>query len=144
MAEVKNTAAHESPKTQRMIRLDIYVKKHPSITHEEFHERWSTVHGSLVKGWLAEKGIYRYTQFHSPPELTSASLGIHDDAKILDFDGHAEVVVPNIDVLRQLVKDNFFADHATPDQEAITDMGSVMRSIGYEEVHIENGKAVEV
>jgi hypothetical protein len=69
-----------------------------------------------VKGWLAEKGIYRYTQVRH-------SLSI---------------------MLRKLVEDNFFADRATPDQEAITDMGSVMRSIGYEEIHVENGKAVEV
>jgi hypothetical protein len=76
--------------------------------------------------------------------MSAQSLGIHDDAKILDFDGHAEVVVPSIEVLKKLVEDNFFADSATPDQEAITDMGSVMRSIGYEEIHVENGKAVEV
>lgn len=118
------------------------------------------MHGSLIKGWLAEKGIYRYTQvwhfppvcllqpnriqYHSPPEISAQSLGIHDDAKILDFDGHAEIVVPNIEVLRKLVEDNFFAESATPDQEAITDMGSVVRSIGYEEVHVKDGKAVEV
>lgn len=65
---------------QSMVRLDIYVKRHPSLSSTEFHEfvdtflvidsyqltrnyrRWSKVHGTLVKGWLAEKGIYRYTQ----------------------------------------------------------------------------------
>jgi hypothetical protein len=76
--------------------------------------------------------------------MSAQSLGIHDNAKILDFDGHAKVVVPSIEVLKKLVEDNFFADSATPDQEAITDMGSVMRSIRYEEIHVENGKAVEV
>jgi hypothetical protein len=42
------------------------------------------------------------------------------------------------------VEDNFFAESATPDQEAITDMGSVVRSIGYEEVHVRDGKTVDV
>jgi len=83
-------------------------------------------------------------QYHFPPEMSAQSLGIHDNAKILDFDGHAEIVFLNIEVLKKLVKDNFFAEAATPDQEAITDMGSVMRSIGYEEVHVRDGKAVEV
>jgi hypothetical protein len=46
-------------------------------------------------------------QYHSPPEMSAQALGIHDDASILDFDGHAEVVVPNIDVLKKLVQDNF-------------------------------------
>jgi hypothetical protein len=81
-------------------------------------------------------------QYHSPPEMTGQALGIHDDAGILDFDGHAEVVVPNIGVLKKLVDDDFFAEFATPDEEALVDMASVKRSIGYEEIHVENGKVV--
>ena len=67
-------------KKQSMVRIDVYVKRHPSLSSAEFHEfvgtfpviaiyqitriyrRWSTVHSTLIKGWLAEKGIYRYTQ----------------------------------------------------------------------------------
>ena len=74
--------------------------------------------------------------------MSAQDLGIHDDAKTLDFDGHAEVVVPNIEVLKKLVDDNFFTEFAKPDEEALVDMSSVMRTIGYEEVHVENGKAV--
>ena len=74
--------------------------------------------------------------------MGTQALGIHDDADILDFDGHAEVVVPNIDVLKKLVEDNFFAEFAKPDEEALVDMNSVKRTIGYEEIHVENGKAV--
>ncbi|TVY55834.1 Dehydratase aurZ, partial [Lachnellula suecica] len=131
-----------SPKTagtKRMVRLDIYVKRHPSLSSEQFHERWSKVHGSLVKGWLAEKGVWRYTQYHSPPEMATQALGIHDEAGILEFDGHAEIVVSGIEVLRGLVEDDFFREFAVPDEEALVDMGSVRRSIGYEEVHVEDG-----
>ena len=74
--------------------------------------------------------------------MSTQALGIHDDASILDFDGHAEVVVPNIDVLKKLVEDNFFSEFAKPDEEALVDIKSVMRSIGYEEIHVENGRAV--
>ena len=76
--------------------------------------------------------------------MSRQALGIHDNAGMLDFDGHAEVVVPNIDVLKNLVEDDFFAQFATPDEEALVDMSSVMRSIGYEEIHVENGKVVEL
>ena len=82
------------------------------------------------------------TQYHTPPEMCTQALGIHDDARILDFDGHAEVVVLNIDVLKKLVEDDFFSEFAKPDEEALVDMNSVMRTIGYEEIHVENGKAV--
>ena len=82
------------------------------------------------------------TQYHTPPEMCAQALGIHDDAKILDFDGHAEVVIPSIEVVKKLVEDNFFSEFATPDEEALVDMNSVMRTIGYEEIHVENGKVV--
>ena len=81
-------------------------------------------------------------QYHTPPEMCAEALGIHDDAKSLNFDGHAEIVVPNMDVLRKLVEDEFFSKFAKSDQAALTDMDSVMRTIGYEEIHMENGKAV--
>ena len=75
-----NNVLSNGTKKQSMVRLDLYVKRHPSLSSTEFHEfvgpfsvianyqvtkvcrRWSKVHGTLVKGWLAEKGIYRYTQ----------------------------------------------------------------------------------
>ena len=49
---------------------------------------------------------------------------------------------PNIDVLKKLVEDDFFSESATPDEEALMDMDSVMRTIGYEEIHVENGRVV--
>ena len=78
MAE--NKASSDGATKQSMVRLDIYVKRHASLSSSEFQEyvgtfslsaihqvtrsfrRWSKVHGTLVKGWLAEKGIHRYTQ----------------------------------------------------------------------------------
>ena len=38
----------------------------------------------------------------------------------------------------------FFAEFAKrpDDEEALADMGSVMRTIGYEEVHVEDGRPV--
>ena len=39
--------------------------------------------------------------------------------------------MPNIDVLKKLVEDNFFSEFATPDEEVLVDMDSVIRTIGY-------------
>jgi hypothetical protein len=54
------------------------------------------------------------------------------------------VTVENLDILRQLVNDNFFAEFAKPDEAELVDLGSVRRTIGYEEVHVEKGKVVDV
>jgi prepilin-type processing-associated H-X9-DG protein len=75
--------------------------------------------------------------------MTSQILGIHDGAGILYFDGHAEVTVPNLDVLKKLVEDNFFSEFAKPDEAALMDLNSVRRTIGYEEIHVDHGKVVE-
>jgi hypothetical protein len=53
-------------------------------------------------------------------------------------------VVKDIETLKKLVDDDFFKESAVPDEEAITDMGSVVRSIGWEEVHVRDGRAVDV
>lgn len=97
--------------------------------------------GSFCKHQFLHSTIYML-QYHSPPGITTQSLGIHDDAKILDFDGHAEVLVSNIDVLKKLVQDNFFSGFAKPGEAALIDVSSMRRAIGYEETHVENGKAI--
>jgi hypothetical protein len=85
-----------------------------------------------------------HIKYHTPPEITSRGLGIHDTAGILDFDGVAEVTVENLDILRKLVEDNFFSEFATPDEADLVDLSSVRRTIGYEEVHVDQGKVVDV
>ena len=67
------------------------------------------------------------SQYHTPPEMSLTDLGIHDDTTTLDFDGHAEIVVPILDVLKKLVEDNFFSESARPDEEALADINSVVR-----------------
>ncbi|KAF1979245.1 hypothetical protein BU23DRAFT_448016 [Bimuria novae-zelandiae CBS 107.79] len=129
-------------KKQQLIKLGIFVKRDPSLTSEELHERWSKMHGPLVKGWPAEKGIYRY--YRTPPEMTSQGLGIHDTAGNRDFDGAAEVTVENLDILPKLVEDNFFSEFTKPDEASLVDPSSVRRTIGYEEVYVDQGKVVDV
>ena len=51
--------------------------------------------------------------------------------------------MPDVDVLKRLLSDDFMAAFAAPDQEALTDMASIRRRVGYEEVWVKDGKAVE-
>jgi hypothetical protein len=43
MAEIKDNVSAGNPGIQQMVRLDIYVKRHPSLTVEEFHKCENTV-----------------------------------------------------------------------------------------------------
>ena len=68
-----------------MLRLDVLVKRNPSMTAEEFDEYiyytidrtstersdcadryWTYTHSNLIKGWLQRHGVYRYTQVSHP------------------------------------------------------------------------------
>ncbi|KAL3253401.1 hypothetical protein ABHI18_009513, partial [Aspergillus niger] len=74
--------------SKHLIRFDTYVKRHPSLTVEEFHQfcwhlhsfptvtsTWTTSHAQLLKTWLARHGVYRYTLFHTPPDVAKQYLG---------------------------------------------------------------------
>jgi hypothetical protein len=42
------------------------------------------------------------------------------------------------------VEDDFFEAFAKPDEAALVDLASVRRMVGYEEVHVEGGRVVDV
>ena len=50
--------------------------------------------------------------------------------------------MPSLEVLKRLLDDDFFAAFAAPDQEAITDMSSIRRRAGYEEIWVKDGREV--
>lgn len=78
--------------------------------------------------------------------MSLQALGVDEKnlgAQLADFDGHAEVVMESVDVLKALFADKFFSAFAAPDQEAITDMSSIRHRFGYEEIWVKDGKSVE-
>ena len=70
-------------------------------------------------------------------------LGVRDDVDILDFDGHAEIVVPNEDCLKALVEDPYYKEVVEKDEFKLLDKASVTRTVGYEEVWVKDGEVVE-
>ena len=70
-------------------------------------------------------------------------LGVRDDVDILDFDGHAEIVVPNEGCLKALVEDPYYKEVVEKDEFKLLDKASVTRTVGYEEVWVKDGEVVE-
>lgn len=70
-------------------------------------------------------------------------LGVGDDVNILDFDGHAEIVVPNEDCLKALVDDPYYKDVVEKDEFKLLDKASVTRIVSYEEVWVKDGEVVD-
>ncbi|KAL4905806.1 hypothetical protein BDW74DRAFT_177508 [Aspergillus multicolor] len=129
---------------KRLIRFDTYVKRHPSLSVEEFHHIWTNEHAQVLKTWLARHGVYRYTLFHTPPSMASKLLGTNksDADAALDFDGHAEILLDDWDILARLRADPYYTEVVEPSEEKLIDKDSVRRRVGYEEVWVWEGEAV--
>ncbi|RAK83281.1 hypothetical protein BO79DRAFT_260358 [Aspergillus costaricaensis CBS 115574] len=99
--------------TKHLIRFDNYVKRHPSLTAEEFRHTWTASHAPLLKNWLARHGVYRYTLFHTPPVMAQQYLGqgpADSDQVMASFDGHAEIVLENWEILSRLRADPYYQE----------------------------------
>ncbi|GLA67572.1 hypothetical protein AtubIFM56815_001560 [Aspergillus tubingensis] len=132
--------------TKHLIRFDTYVKRHPSLTAEEFHHTWTASHAPLLKNWLARHGVYRYTLFHTPPVMAQQYLGqgpADSDQVMASFDGHAEIVLENWEILSRLRADPYYQEVVEPSEAKLIDKASVVRRVGYEEVWVSDGKAAD-
>ncbi|KAF9886601.1 hypothetical protein FE257_011241 [Aspergillus nanangensis] len=127
---------------KRFVRFDIFVRRHPSLSVEKFHDYWSNIHAPLIKHWLQRHGVYRYTQYHTPPLMREQYFGGAEGVHTLDFDGHGEVLVEDPDTLKALIEDPYFKDVVEPDEERFIDKASRRRTVGYEEIWVRDGKVV--
>ncbi|GLA78149.1 hypothetical protein AtubIFM55763_010638 [Aspergillus tubingensis] len=131
---------------KHLIRFDTYVKRHPSLTAEVFHHIWTASHAQLLKNWLARHGVYRYTLFHTPPVMAQQYLGqtpADSDQAMASFDGHAEIVLENWEILSRLRADPYYQEVVEPSEAKLIDKASVVRRVGYEEVWVSDGKAAD-
>ncbi|KAI2813820.1 hypothetical protein CBS115989_9117 [Aspergillus niger] len=132
--------------SKHLIRFDTYVKRHPSLTMEEFHHTWTTSHAQLLKTWLARHGVYRYTLFHTLPDVAKQYLGQEHagGGHVMEsFDGHAEILLESWDILGRLRADPYYVEVVEPSEVTLIDKASVVRRVGYEEVWVAEGKAVD-
>lgn len=61
----------------------------------------------------------------------------------LDFDGHAEILVESTEILAALQADPYYERVIKPDEDELLDQDSIKRRIGWEEVWVKYGKAVD-
>lgn len=61
---------------------------------------------------------------------------------ILDFDGFAEFVVPNVGSLQEALSDPYYRNHVQPDEAVFIDAKNSFRTVGWEESYIEGSKIV--
>ena len=63
-------------------------------------------------------------------------------ANVSDFDGHVELTVPNLDVLKACLSDPYYKSDVEPDEHKFLDAAKSMRTLGWEELKIEDNKVL--
>ena len=126
------------------------AKRNPKLTEDEFHHHWSTVHAQKASAHLAKFGIVKYTQYHTPSSLRKqlaqslpAVGGDTDkDSMIVDYDGFVELLMPDLSCYEKAIEDQYYKDVIVPDEMAFADWSSSKLTVGWEEVYIQDGKAL--
>lgn len=130
-------------------RVTILVYRNPKLTSSQFHHHWTNIHAPKASAHLAKFGVTKYRQYHTPSSLQGTlskslpSLGI-EEGKIAEYDGFVELLMPDLECYERARNDQYYKDVITPDELEFADMEKSKLLVGWEEVYIENGEAVNL
>ncbi len=100
-----------------MLQLTVLVKRNPSLSIDEFHERWRA-HGRMIAAEPAfRKYIRRYEQHHRTREDYRNGDGF-DGMALQWFDSYRDFVA--------MLQDPMYAEKMQPDEARILDMDGIV------------------
>lgn len=111
-----------------MLKLTVLVKRHPSLSVEEFHERWRE-HGRTIGREPAFRNyIRRYEQHHRVPDDYHSWGAVAPDpaGKRDTYDGMALQWFDRYDDFVGFISDPAYAEKIGPDEETLLDMKSLV------------------
>ncbi|KAL6901292.1 hypothetical protein GGI43DRAFT_383622 [Trichoderma evansii] len=132
--------------SEGLFKLTMFLKRKPGLSKEEFHSFWTEKHPAVASEWLAKHGVVSYVQYHTPSGICEQCKDVRDGLKsenIPDYDGYAELTVPNIEALRNAFSDPFYKYHVQPDMDKFIDTTLSYRTFGYEQRYIEGNKVLK-
>lgn len=74
-----------------MVKLVFCVRRHPSLSREDFQRYWLERHGPLVRSLRADLPMVRYVQSHSLDDATSEAARAARGMQVAPYDGVTEV-----------------------------------------------------
>jgi uncharacterized protein (TIGR02118 family) len=112
-----------------MIKMTMFLKRHPKLTHEEFVAHHIQKHGPLFKSIPeAKEHVLRYIQTHPIREKTSILT-------VNDYDGTAEIWFDSLAGFEAVLTSATYKARVFPDEVTFLDHGHTLITIG-EQVQI--------
>ncbi len=117
-----------------MIKLFVFLKRKPGLTHAEFSTYWEQTHGSLVARVPEFSSRIRcYVQNHAILDADVPGL------ELSDFDGATELWVDSLEDLTAALAEPRYLAAIEPSAERFMDPGSVIRVVAEEAVQFDRG-----
>jgi hypothetical protein len=94
------------------------LKRHPSLTREQFSDYWLNTHAAIAIPWALANGCVHYVQIHNPRLTTAAAVSPPADLDIAEWDGAAELVFEPPPGFKESAKaKDFFRRVVVPDEK---------------------------
>lgn len=107
-----------------MIKMTMFLKRNPSLTHEAFVEHHIQKHGPLFKSIPeAKQHVLRYIQTHPIREKTKI-------VPVSDFDGTAEIWFDSLAGLEAVLTSPTYKAEVFPDEVTFLDHAHTLITIG--------------
>jgi len=115
---------------QKMVKMTMFLKRNPEISHDEFVKHHIRKHGPLFqKIPEAQRHVIRYIQTHPIEKKT-------DVLETNSYDGTAELWFDSLDGLETVLTSDFYKNRVFPDEKTFLDHENTLITIGYQDVII--------
>lgn len=84
-------------------------------------------------------------QYHTPKDIRDLSSEVWGElggSNQLDYDGHVELLVPDVQCLKNALADPYYQNTVLGDESKFLDPPNCARTVGWEEVYVLDGKCV--
>ncbi len=107
-----------------MIKMTMFLKRHPELSHEEFVRHHIEDHGPLFRSIPeAETHVLRYIQTHpvTPPDGTVEQA---------DYDGTAEIWFDTLAGMKAVLTSQVYQETVFPDEKTFLDHANTLILVG--------------
>ncbi|KAF2794195.1 hypothetical protein K505DRAFT_242652 [Melanomma pulvis-pyrius CBS 109.77] len=106
-----------------------YLKRHPSLTREQFYAHWKNNHAPIVLPFFKKYGTICYQQIHASGLIVPNSDPENSSTEAIEFDGIAMTLIPSMDAIAKRSDDPYFTEVIEPDEARFLDRDSPGKGI---------------
>ncbi|MCM2129380.1 EthD domain-containing protein [Larsenimonas rhizosphaerae] len=110
-----------------MLKMTMFLKRHPDLSHDEFVRHHIDQHGPLFRSIPeADRHVMRYIQTHPSPLSDDAPVSVDD------YDGTAEIWFDDEAGMKAVLTSDTYRDKVFPDEKTFLDHDNTLIQVGHQ------------